>query len=190
MTQCLPGRTLAIPVTARRRRREAVVSDFCLGYALFPVQGCTGGGRIFQECYARPYPQSRGHRGAPYDLVTPGGHGGKVRDAGVDTVSGNGPLEQKTESDWVAVRNSHEVTDDQRATAAAAARNTAGRPNRSLRDIIVPTSHAGINVEQRLAPGMSEAVRARTVPRIARPASGCLCCGMDSCNMWGLRSAA
>ncbi|CAH2397117.1 conserved hypothetical protein [Mesorhizobium escarrei] len=82
--------------------------------------------------------------------MTPGGHGGKVRDADVDTVSGDGPLEQKTESDCVAVRDSHEVTDDQRATVTAAAKNTAGRPNRSLRDIIVPTSHAGVDVEQRL----------------------------------------
>ncbi|UVC16364.1 hypothetical protein [Mesorhizobium onobrychidis] len=127
------------------------VSDFCLRYDAFSAgRGRTGGGHIFQECAARPYPQSRGHRGAPYDLVTAGGHGGKVRDADVDSVSGDGLLEQKTESDWVAVRNPHEVTDDQRATPTAAAKNTAGRPNRSLRDIIVPTSHAGIDVEQGL----------------------------------------
>lgn len=98
----------------------------------------------------RPHPQSRGHRGAPYDLVTAGGHGGKVRDADVDTVSVDRPLEQKTESDWVAVKNSHEVTDDKRPTPRAAAKNAAGGPNRSLRDIIVPTSHAGIDVEQGL----------------------------------------
>ncbi|CAH2407174.1 hypothetical protein MES4922_60133 [Mesorhizobium ventifaucium] len=63
--------------------------------------------------------------------MTPGGHGGSFRDADVDTGSVDGPLEQKTESDWVAVRNSHEVTDDQRPTPRAAAKNAAGRPNRS-----------------------------------------------------------
>ncbi|CAN7629896.1 hypothetical protein LJR234_004988 [Mesorhizobium amorphae] len=112
----------------------------------------------------------------PYDLVAPGGHGGKVRDADADTVPGGGPLEQKTEPDWVAARNSHEVTDDQRATPKAVARNTAGRANRSLRDIIVPTSHAGIDVEQVFAPGVPEAVEARTVPRLpARQLSGLAC---------------
>lgn len=108
--------------------------------------------------------------------MTPGGHGGKVREADADTVPGGGPLEQKTEPDWVAARNSHEVTDDQRATPKAVARNTAGRANRSLRDIIVPTSHAGIDVEQVFAPGVPEAVEARTVPRLpARQLSGLAC---------------
>jgi hypothetical protein len=140
-----------IPITARRRRMRLFVSDFCLCYDAFSADhGCAGHSRILQECYTRPHPQSRGHRDAPYQLGTVGGHDGKVRDADVDTVSGDGPLEQKTESDWVAVRNSHEVTDDHRATPTAAAKNSAGRPNRSLRDIIVPTSHAGIDVEQGL----------------------------------------
>jgi len=81
-----------------------------------------------------------------------GGHGGKVRDPGADadTFSADGPLEQKTEPGWVAVRNPHEITDDKRATPRVAAKNTAVRPNRSLRDIIVPTSHAGVDLEQRL----------------------------------------
>ena len=112
-------------------------------------------------------------------------HDGKVRDveADADTVSRDGPLEQKTESDWIAVRNSHEVSDDKRATPRAVTRNTAGRPNRSLRDIIVPTSHAGVDVEQRLAPGMSETVGARTVPRLrprAIPAGPILAHGLPS----------
>jgi hypothetical protein len=105
---------------------------------------------------------------APHDLVA-GRHDGNVRDAeaDADTVSA-GPLEQKTEP-WVAVRNPHEVSDDdKRAAPRAAAKNTAGRPNRSLRDIIVPASHAGVDVEQVFAPGMSEAVGARTVPRSPR----------------------
>jgi hypothetical protein len=99
---------------------------------------------------------------------------GKVRDADADadTVSGDGPLEQKIESDWVAVRNPHEVSDDKRASPRAAAKNTAGRPNRSLRDIIVPTSHAGVDMEQVFAPGMPEAMGARTVPRLPRFPAG------------------
>ena len=98
-------------------------------------------------------------------------HDGKVRDveADADTVSRDGPLEQKTESDWIAVRNSHDISDDKRATARAVTRNTAGRPNRSLRDIIVPTSHAGVDVEQRLCAGVSEVMVARTVPSLPSP---------------------
>jgi hypothetical protein len=44
-------------------------------------------------------PQSRRHRGLPYDLVMPGGQDRKVRDtkAVVDKISVGGALEQKTE---------------------------------------------------------------------------------------------
>jgi len=35
-------------------------------------------------------------------------------------------------------------------TPRAMAKNTARSPNRSLRDIIVPTSHAGVDMKQRL----------------------------------------
>jgi hypothetical protein len=85
----------------------------------------------------------------PYDLVTPGGHGGKVRDPDAATVLANKPLEQKTASFWVAVRNPLEVTDDNSATPTAVAKNTTATPNSGLLDIIALTSHAGVDVEQR-----------------------------------------
>jgi hypothetical protein len=90
----------------------------------------------------------------PYDLVTPGGHGGKVRDPDAATVLANKPLEQKTASFWVAVRNPLEVTDDNSATPTAVAKNTTATPNSGLLDIIALTSHAGVDVEQRFEPGI------------------------------------
>jgi hypothetical protein len=50
-----------------------------------------------------------GPQGALYDLVTAGGHEGKVRVGKVDAIRVDEALEQKTESNWVAVRNPQEA---------------------------------------------------------------------------------
>lgn len=76
--------------------------------------------------------------------MTAGGHGGKIRDADADRVAGDGPLEQKTESDWIAVRRPHAVSDEKRAIPRPVAKINAGRPSSSLRDIIVPTSRTPV----------------------------------------------
>lgn len=101
-------------------------------------------------------PQSRRHQGGSYDLVVAGGHDRKVRDteAAADKVSAGGALEQKTELFGAAVKNPHEGGTGA-TTPRAMAKNTARSPNRSLRDIIVPTSHAGVDMKQRLCAGIA-----------------------------------
>ena len=90
-----------------------------------------------------------------------------VRVGNVDTAPIVEALEQKTESDWFAVREAHEVTDDKRTTPSAMAKNAARTPNRNLRDIFLrlPTVHARIEMKQRSARGMTEAGEARSAPR-------------------------